>query len=258
MKFIHLIEEKKEDFWINQKDHSQFFRYVGAPCGPIEHLQMIKEKNGEKIVLVSDNNQILGWIEIIPGLDSKKQLSAELTGIEVDIHLKGKGLGTRILNYAKQYLLKKSIKYFIFQTTPLYTANAGLYITHFFTEYTWHPDILMQDGLLWPLVDCKMDLTKAPLKIRINDKNSIKRESLLFWDGLDAKRNKINMNNRYIPLVLPSINAELIINELKKKNTEFIKTCYEAFDLLDKKGYKYYWFNKLDENKKFYYYLFKK
>ena len=217
---------------------------------------MIKDNNGEKIVLVSDENKILAWIGIIPKSEPYLD-SAELAGIEVDINSKGKGFGTKLLNYAKSYLVSKKIKYFNFQTTPLYTANAGLYLKHANTKYTWHPKIPFQNNMYWPLVDCVMDLHANPLKIKINS-TSIKEQSLLAWEGLNAQINDIELNKKFVPLLLPSIGAELLMNEINKQNTSFIQTCYTAFDLLYNNDYEFYWFSNLDENRDFWFYIFKK
>jgi GNAT superfamily N-acetyltransferase len=233
LEIIKLVGEKKIDLWNNYKAFDRIFNEVGAPFPPMEHLKNIIENNGEKIIAYEDGI-ILGWIGIIP---SKSGQYSELAGIEVDRNFRRKGIASILINDAQSWLLKKNIREFRFQTSPLLTANTLLYLTKFRTTYKWNNKFTIPPNRTpWPVVDCKMCW---PIREDTNKNiNFDPSESVLQWNDYNPFINEESMysDDEYKFVILPFLDLPIISNDFFGSENK-INIIFEAFNSLAKDKY---------------------
>jgi len=256
VKTLYLIEQQKEFLWNHYDNFENIFAELGAPFPPEEHLQHIKSKGGEKIILFSEeDSEILGWIGIIPDGETRK---AELAGIEVHSQYRNKGYGTKLIEEAQKWLTNRGMTQFTFQTSPLFTANSLLYFNRFQTKYRWNNQhTLPPDNIPWPVVDCEMKWDPSPRKIDLKDKGTVLDQSILKWKGLRPvfEETILDSEKQYQSLEIPFLSLPIVFGEFRKGNFEVARISFKAFEWLSANGYDFFDFKKYKEK---YYYLFKK
>ncbi|GAH47284.1 unnamed protein product, partial [marine sediment metagenome] len=221
------------------------------------HFKYIKAQKGEKIALVDNSNKILGWIGLIPDTDGRGKYFI-LSGHEVHSDSRGQGIGSRLMEEAQSYLTVLYVSRLKFGTSPLLTINASLYITKFGTCYTWNNKIKLADGSPWPYVTCEWDFNNPlskPAELTTMDILSI---NILQWRGyqpipLEAARYPAKVSVLFPPTTKYELKTAI------DRNEGFLKTLFEIFDSLHKKGYGFTWFDKIriEEGLFYYYYMTK-
>ncbi len=256
MKVTHLIGDKKEKLWQKQ-DFSKIFRESVTSRNATEHFDYLKAQNGEKIAFVNSNDEILGWIGLIPDQDRRGKYYI-LSGHEVRSDYRGLGIGAKLLEEAKKYLKKYQASRLKFGTSPLLTVNASLYITRYGAQYTWNDKIKLADGKPWPYVSCECNFNN-PLKkpLELSSRNVL-AANLLEWDGLRPKPIKFVRYTGGLSILLPPISKSQLRTATDNIDG-FLETTFNLFDSLNRTGYGFIWFDKLKiEGNTFYYYYLSK
>jgi len=242
-RIINLIESKREDLWLGRSDYELFFADVGAPHPPAEHLEFIKRNHGEIMACTNDASEILGWLGLIPEGDS-----AELAGIGTNRKFRNTGVATELLNGAEAYLLGKGVSNLRFQTSPLLTANALLYLRQSNTDFTYHDGILVgkDNDIPWAVVDCSMRLPRV--RNRARDEIPEDLRSVLSWSGLTAtvEPEVLQQSSEYKAIALPELNIQDILAEMKKENVDFLFRTAEVFRELTRLEYRIIGYDLLD------------
>lgn len=71
--------------------------------------KVIKNENNNDIVYVyEENNKILGVIRFGDPVDTDSKFDSEVLALYVEPKLKGNGIGTKLLNFAKEYFIKNN------------------------------------------------------------------------------------------------------------------------------------------------------
>lgn len=242
-RIINLLESKREDLWLGRSDYELFFADVGAPHPPAEHLDFIKRNNGEIMACTNEASEILGWLGLIPKGDS-----AELAGIGTNRKYRNTGVATELLNWAEGYLLDKGISSLQFQTSPLLTANALLYLRQCDAVYTYHDGIFVgrDNDIPWPLVDCTMRLPRV--RNRARDEIPEDLRSVLSWRGHTATVEKelLQQSSEHKAMALPELNIQDILAEMRRDNVDFLFRIAEVFRELTKEEYRIIGYDLLD------------
>ena len=254
---IHLIKDKKEGLWNNYESFNEIYNEVGAPFPPVQHLTHIKENSGEKIIIYyPETNEILGWIGIIP---RSEEGFAELAGIETNINYRKKGIGTKLVSLARDWLRQKNITEFRFQTSPLFTANTLLYMNKFNTKYYWNGtfNIPPDNKVPWPVVDCVMNWTKPETPSDIPFDSEYEKHCLISWNGLkpDIRISEDTFSKHFLTAELPFLSLPVVFGELQKGNFEITEKPHHLFQKLHDNGFGFKSFVRKADR---YFYIFSK
>ena len=185
------------------------------------------------IIAINKENEILGWIGLVPKINEY-----ELAGIEVNIKYRNQGIGRKLMSRAKTYLVNKQKPVLVFGTSPLLTSNSLLYICENNAKYKYKNGMYIdkEKSIPWPYVDCSINF--------LNDRNSNytineEPESILKWNEykpiIDMKL--LNSRSKFKYFSIKYLTSQIIMNEIRKGNTEILKTCDYLFNQLMEKEY---------------------
>ena len=72
-------------------------------------LQTVKNQNSsDNVYVCEEDNKILGVIRFGDPVDSNSKFDSEVLALYVEPNLKGNGIGTKLLNFAKEYFIKNN------------------------------------------------------------------------------------------------------------------------------------------------------
>jgi GNAT superfamily N-acetyltransferase len=262
--FVRLIEEHREELWTGLGDYSKVFTQSGAlsraslthgsagAMGPVDHLEYLKERHGEKIVAVDrSSGTVLGWTGVFPDRDSRG-LFFHLAGIEVHADRRGLGIGSGLMTEACAYVRSRRASRLRFGTSPLLVPCAALYVTRFGTRYHWKEGVHLADGRPWPCVSCECDLDDPLPKTEGLAAAEAEARSVLAWDGgLPVRRPNIVYSGTLSVLLPPFTGAAL--THAMQAVPRFLETVYAAFEELSLHGYGFSWFDRAGERAFWYY-----
>jgi GNAT superfamily N-acetyltransferase len=242
-RFIRLVAEKQEGLWNGQRDFTPVFGQAGPGYDPRDHLRYIKERHGEKIVAVdAESGTLLGWIGLFPDRD-EGGLFYRMSGIEVHVDHRCRGIGTALMEQARAYLAGKKTERLTFGTSPLLTHCAGLYVTRFGTRYRWKEGVKGPDGRPWPYVSCECsfdDPLSKPLDLRDDE---VDAHSVLEWDGLTpVPRRKVAYTGP-LAVTLPCMSRPELAHAMESV-PGFLETMSGVFAALHRHGYEFAWFDR--------------
>jgi GNAT superfamily N-acetyltransferase len=254
MRLIRLIAERQEELWNGQADHAPFLRDAGTPYGPREHLAYLKERRGEKIVVVDDEQRIVGWIGVFPGRDQRGPFF-HLEGFEVREEHRGRGIGTALMQEAKAYIGRRKAHRMLFDVSPLLTQNAVLFVTHFGARYRWLEGSRTPEGRPWPECSCECDFTNPLDKPPDMREEEVTALSVLDWDGLRPTPRREASYRGLRSVLLPPMDLERLA-QAAQGVPGLLETMTEAFRALHLHGYGFVWFDRtVYAGRPFYYYL---
>jgi GNAT superfamily N-acetyltransferase len=256
IRYIRLIEEKKEELWNRLKDFTKIFGQSGND--PLGHLAYIKERHGEKIVAVgSSTEEVLGWIAVFPDR-GEGGLHYRLAGLEVSTDHRGQGIGIGLLEEARKLVEAQKSHRLRFGTSPLLTRCAALYVTRFGTRYRWKPGVKGPDGKPWPYVSCECDFDDPlfkPLDLRDDE---VEGRSVLSWEGETPAPRKGITYSGPLSVVLPALGT-VELTAAMENVPGFLPTMYAVFESLHARGYGFAWFDRISlHGAPWYYYVMKK
>jgi GNAT superfamily N-acetyltransferase len=246
IRYVRLIEEGEEDLWNREGDFSKLFGQAWAhdgdlSQGPLDHLRYIKERRGEKIVaLDADSAALLGWIAVFPDRDVGGPVYS-LSGIEVHVDHRGKGIGVGLMEAARLYIEERKVHRLKFGTSPLLTRCARLYVTRFGSCYRWRQGVKGPKGRPWPCVSCECDFDDPlakPLDLRDDEVFS---RSVLDWDGARPLPRAVSYSGP-LSVVLPEFSVTGLAKAVERIPW-FLETLYGVFDALFAHGYSFAWFD---------------
>jgi len=240
---IRLLEEEREDIWNAQKDFSPVFGQAGPGYDPRDHLRYIKERHGEKIVALDEGSGVLlGWIGLYPDRD-EGGLFYRLSGIEVHADHRGRGIGTSLMEAAREYLDGRRTDRLKFGTSPLLTHCAGLYVTRFGTRYRLKLGVKGPDGRPWPYVSCECSFSDPLSKTPDLRDDELDGHSVLDWDGLRPVPRAGVAYRGPLAVTLPCMTRPELGHAMESI-PGFLETMNEVFAALHRHGYAFAWFDR--------------
>ncbi len=252
MKVVYLIADKRDRLWETQ-DFSKIFRESINFRNAIEHFKYIKSHHGEKIA-ITKNDEITGWIGLIPDTDSKGKYYT-LSGHEVSSDYRRQGIGLKLLEESRSYILNHHASRLKFGTSPLLTINSFLHITKMGTRYTWNNKIKLTEGVPWPYAACECDFNNPMQKPAELEHLDILSINFLDWDDYRPVPREPPGYYRQISVLLPPITKQRLNTSMERIHG-FLKILFNFFDSLNRKGYGFAWFDKISLKKKTFYYYY--
>jgi ribosomal protein S18 acetylase RimI-like enzyme len=249
LRYIPLIDERREDLWESHLDVSKLFGQAGVTLGsspssgPRDLIGYIKERKGETIVASDPSaERILGWICVFPDRD-EGGLFYHLAGIEVHADFRRRGIGAGLMDAARLYIEKKKTQRLKFGTSPLLTHCAGLYVTRFGTRYYWKQGVKMSDGRPWPYVSCECDFEDSlfkPLDLRDDE---VEARNVLDWEGSRPIPRKAVAYSGPLAVAMADSSAAGLAKAVDSI-PDFLPIVYRTFDTLFRRGYGFAWFDR--------------
>lgn len=256
MKIVPLIADGKENLWNDCSDHSAFFGEVGAPLPPVEHLEHIRQRGGEKLAAF-DRDQIVGWTGVIPSPDSD---DAELAGIEVHRDYRRQGIATTLLSSAITWASTRGSRRLNFQTSPLFTANTMLYMRGFNASYSWNGNNWAdpERTVPWPTVDCSIEFADTAYRSSIMQGSDLRSQSVLTWTRFEPEiRRHIGLSGPTFEVMhFPELDLPRVFTELREGNTGLCSTTARVFADLAANHYQFRAFESVGNG--FYAYVFQR
>lgn len=266
-RYVRLISEGREDTWNRQSDFSKLFDLSRTPASPrtqngerfdldpAGHLAFIKERHGEKIVAMQDD-ELVGWVGLFPDKDDGG-LFYRLAGIEVHGEHRREGIGSGLLEEARHYLREKKAHRLTFGTNPLLTPCAALFVTRFGARFRWKEGVKAPDGRPWPYVSGECDFDDPQFKPLDLADDQVVGRSVLEWDGSCPRVRASLPHSGALSVVLPSFTSAEF-SEAADSVPRFLETLHDVFHTLFVKGYGFAWFDRLSIKEARYYYVMKR
>jgi GNAT superfamily N-acetyltransferase len=263
IRYVRLIGEKKEVLWSGRKDFSKIFRQADSSLGssaygPIEYLQYIKDRRGEKIAAVDpDSKDLLGWIAVFPDRD-EGGLFYHLAGIEVHADHRRKGIATGLMEETRTLMEERKTHRLRFGTSPLLTQCAGLYMARFGTRYRWKQGVRLPDGRPWPYVSCECDFDDPLFKPLDLLDEEVGDRSVISWEGGAPMPKKDVIYSGPLSVLLPAFDGAQLAAAVDGI-PGFLNIMHSVFDTLYVRGYVFAWFDRISlEGTTWHYYVMKK
>ena len=225
--FVRLLADAREDL------------LEGRPSS-IEEMRSLHERRGERIAAVDAEGRPLGWIGVYPGRDEGGHFY-HLAGLEVLPGRKGEGIEAALLEEAARYIGEHKVQRLKFGTSPLFTANATLYITRFGTRYRWREGARATDGAPWPYVTCECDFDDPLARPLDLPDDEVLARSVVGWEGRTPVPREKVVYSGPLSVALPELDAEA----LAEAGKDFLPTLYSVFHALFIHGYGFAWFDRL-------------
>ncbi len=216
------------------------------PTGPnpfLDDLAHLREHHGEKIAAVDqDSASVVGAIGVYPDRDEGGAFF-HLAGLETTAEARDGGVDRLLLEEAGRYLAEHKASRLKFGTSPLLTANAGLYVTQFGARYRWREGPRTPEGAPWPYVACECDFDDPlarPLDLRDDE---VEARSVLGWsEGRPIHRTRVSYAGP-LSVLLPEMSAEGLSRAAA--DAGFLSVIWDAFHTLSAHGYSFAWFDRL-------------
>jgi GNAT superfamily N-acetyltransferase len=218
-------------------------RAEGLPPVLSADLARIRERRGEKIAAFDgDSGELLGWVALYP--DRTSLGAFNLAGLEVVPAWRWQGVEAALFEAAGTFLKERHASRLRFGTSPLLTATAELYVTHFGTRYRWHEGVRTPHGQPWPYVSCECDFSDPIARPSDMDEQESTARSVLDWQGLTPVAREHLVWSRPLTVLLPELSAETL-TVAAVRDPEFLPTLYGVFQALSAHGYGFAWFDRL-------------
>jgi hypothetical protein len=214
------------------------------PAPLLEELPRLRERHGEIILAVSaETRDPLGAVSIYPGRDEGGALY-HLAELRRFTAAEAEGIEEFLIDRTGDYLRERRVTRLLFDTSPLITGSASLYVTRFGARYRWREGERTLDGQPWPHVACECDFDDPLAKPFDLREDEVAGRSVLEWvDGQPVAREHVTYSGP-LSVLLPDLDSESL-GESSRQHPGFLPTLYAAFHALHVHGYGFAWFDRL-------------